>query len=180
MKTISFLLAVYAISIIFVGCNKDEIEYTDESIIVNSEPSISIYKTKQDYRNFIAVSIDSAGNVVVYPVYNLNSPSISIDSKGVVKYKNRWFLKSGYIVEKEISYDKVFTNITFQEQVDFITSSSNDITGDWYKSRIIDKQPFTEYYWLDGLNHQTQEFTLGQINKMIENGTIETIFTKIK
>lgn len=180
MKTISFLLGVFAIPIIFVSCNKDEIDYADESIIVNSEPSISIYKTKNDYRNFIAVIIDSFDNVVAYPVYNLNSPSISIDSKGIVKYKNRWFLKSGYIVEKEISYDKVFTNITFQEQVDFIKSSGNVITGDWYRPRIIDKQPFKEYYWLNGLNHQTQEFTLGQINKMIENGTIESVFTKIK
>jgi hypothetical protein len=180
MKTISFLLAVFAISIIFVSCNKDELDYADESIIVNSEPSISIYKTKQNYRNFIAVSIDSVDNVVIYPVYDINSLSISIDRNGVVKYKNRWFLKSGYIVEKEISYENVFTNVTFQEQVDYIKSTGNEITGDWYRPRIIDKQPFTEYYWLGGLGHPIKEFTLGQINKMIETGTIETVFTKIK
>ena len=47
MKTISFLLAVFVIPIIFVSCNKDELDYADESIIINSEPDISIYKTKE-------------------------------------------------------------------------------------------------------------------------------------
>jgi hypothetical protein len=181
MKTITFLLAVFTISIIFVSCNKDELDYTDESIIVNSEPSISIYKTKGEYFNYIYVGIDSVENITMSPSYNSNDPCIRIDSHGKVTYNQRWKLKSGYTVCKEMRFnDMAFTNITFQEVIEYTDKNGPDIPDAWFKSRIIDKDPFTEYYWLGGLNKPIKEFTLGQINDMIEKGTIETVFTKIK
>ena len=181
MMTMTFLLAVFAILIIFVDCNKDELYYSDESIIVNSEPSISIYKTNGDYFHYVYVGIDSIDNITMSPAYTSNSPFINIDKNGNITYTQRWKLKSGYIVCKEMEYNNMaFTNITFQELIEYTDKNGGDIPANWFKSRIIDKEPFTEYYWLGGLNHQTQEFTLGQINKMIENGTIETVFTKIK
>lgn len=181
MKTISFLLAVFVIPIIFVSCNKDELDYADESIIINSEPDISIYKTNGDYFQFVYIGIDSIENITMSPAYTAISPFINIDKNGNVIYTQRWKLKTGYIVCKEMRYkDMAFTNITFQELIEYTNNNGGDIPDNWFKTRIIDKNPFTEYYWFDGLNHQTQEFTLGQINKMIETGTIETVFKKIK
>lgn len=174
-------MAVFVIPLIIVSCNKDELDYADESIVVDNVPAVSIYKTNGDYFNYIYVGIDSIENITMYPAYNSSDPRISIDSHGSVTYNQRWKLKSGYTVCKEMRFDDMaFTNITFHELIEYTDKNGSSVPVSWFKSRIIDKNPFIEYYWLGGLNHQTQEFTLGQINKMIENGTLETVFTKIK
>jgi hypothetical protein len=181
MKTITFLLTIFAIPIFFISCTKDELNYADESIVIDNVPAISIYKTKGNYFDYLYVGIDSVENITMSPSYNSNDPRISIDSHGKVMYNQRWKLKSGYIVCKEMRYnDMAFTNITFQELIEYTNKNGADIPVAWFKSHIIDKDPFTEYYWLGGLDHPRKEFTLGQINKMIETGTLETIFTKIK
>lgn len=181
MKTIHFSLLIFSISIIMGGCKKDKMDYADESIVIDNIPAISIYKTKADYFQYIYVGIDSNENITMSPSYNSNDPRISIDSHGKVTYNRRWKLKSGYIVCKEMRFDDMaFTNITFQELIDYSDNNDPSIPDSWFQTRIIDKDPFEEYYGLSGLSQQTQEFTLGQINKMIEDGTLETVFTKIK
>lgn len=181
MKTLKLLLTIFSIPIFFVSCTKDELAYADESIVIDNVPAISIYKTKSDYFNYIYVGIDSIENITMSPSYNSNDPRISIDSYGKVTYNQRWKLKSGYIVCKEMHFrDMAFTNITFQELIEFTDKHGPDIPVSWFKSRIIDKDPFIEYYWLGGLFNPRREFTLGQINKMIENGTLETVFTRFK
>lgn len=180
MKKFILTISLLSIVLIFTNCKKEKIEFADENIIVNNEPSLSVYKTNNDYFNYIVVGIDSLGNVTSYPVYHKNSIHIvNIDNKKY-KFTQRWLLKSGYIVDKEIGYNDAFTDVTFTEQINYIENNSDDINSNWYQKRIIDTNPFKEYYWLEELNEEFQEFTLGEINEMIENGTLETVFTKIK
>jgi len=46
--------------------------------------------------------------------------------------------------------------------------------------RIIDTDPFISFYNLNGINKAEKTFTLGELNDMIENGTIEDYFEKLK
>jgi hypothetical protein len=167
----------------FMGasCQKDEIELADENIEISTFPGITIYKTKNDYINFVDVQITDDGRLNAIPSYNKNDPRISIDEKGNVKQNFRWRLKSGLILDNNVSIREVFTNITIQEYVDWNTE--NGVSG-WpnnlIEPRIIDEDPFTDFYFLDGMNKIPKTYTLGEINKMIEDGTLETVFTKLK
>jgi hypothetical protein len=181
MKTISFILTFLSLPFIFLSCKNDDLGFANENTVIDNQPSISIYKTKNNYFDYVHVGVDSVGNITMTPSYTSTDSRIIVNNKGKVTYTQRWRLKSGYIVSKEMSYDKIaFTNITFQELVKHTDSVGGDIPKSWFQARIIDSNPFVEYYLLSGLNKTNQEFTLGQINKMIENGTIETVFKKIK
>ena len=163
------------------SCQKDEIEYADEGIEVSSHPWITIYKTKKDYINYVDVQITDEGKLNAIPSYNLNDPRISVDAKGNIRQNFRWRLKSGYILDNNVSIREAFTNITIQEYVDWNTAYG--LAG-WPDSlirpRIIDQDPFIEFYFHDGLNKTLKTFTIGEINNMIENGTLETVFVKLK
>ena len=174
--TIFFLITFF----LFSNCNKNKIEFADENIKVNNEPpGLAIYKTNSDYFDYVTILLDSNNNIVMTPAYNSNDTRITFDENGKVIYKLRWRLKSGYIVCKEMSFERIFTNITFQELIEYVDENGNDIPDIWFEQRIIDKNPFIEFYYLQG-EFPAQEFTLGDINKMIEEETLETIFTKIK
>ncbi len=175
MKKYILTIVYFIMVLLFSNCNKEEIEYADENIVISRQPTgFSVYKTNKDYFNYIAIGFD--GNIVtMYPDYDLNSPRITIEEDGSITYNLRWRLKSGYIVGKGINIDRVFTDITFQELIE-----QDDISSSWFKQRIIDEEPFTEYYWLGGLNLPNKEFTLGEINEMCEDGTLETVFVKLK
>jgi hypothetical protein len=176
-------LTMVVLLLLFTGasCQKDEIEYADESIEISSYPGITIYKTKKDYINYVDVQITDDGRLNAIPSYNKNDPRISFDSKGNAKQNFRWRLKSGYILDNNASLREAFTNITIHEYVDWNTSHG---VSSWPNSsiepRIIDKDPFTEFYFHDGINKTPRTFTLGEINDMIKNGTLETVFTKLK
>lgn len=181
MKTISIILTFLSLPFIFLGCKNDELDFANENIVIDNQPSISVYKTKNNYFDYVYIGVDSIGNITMTPSYSSTDSRFIVNDKGKVTYTQRWRLKSGYIVCKEMNYDKMaFTNITFQELVEHTDSIGFDAPISWFQSRIIDRDPFTEYYWLGGLNKPNQDFTLGQINNMIENGTIETLFKKIK
>ncbi len=180
MKIYFLIISFLSIVLFFLNCEKNEIEFADENITIGTQsPGFSIYKTKEDYFEYINVGIDSLGNITSYPVYNKNSINIVDIGNTKYKYTQRWRLKSGYIVDKEIGCNNAFTNVTFSEQINYIESNSCDITSDWYQTRIIDKNPFLSYYYTIG-DTIPRLFTLGEINEMIENGTLETVFTKIK
>jgi hypothetical protein len=183
MKPKILKLSTVVLLLLFIGasCQKDEIEYADESIEISSEPGISIYRTNADYFNNISVQITSEGELNAIPAYILSDPRIKVDKDGNVSVNFRWRLKSGYIVDKEASLNKVFTDISVQEYVEWNTS--HDVGG-WpdnlIEPRIIDDNPFTEFYFYDGLRKTTRTFSLGELNELIENGDLETVFTKLK
>lgn len=74
-----------------------------------------------------------------------------------------------------------FTDITFTEYLRYNEKHGIDHWPDellW--PRIIDKDPYTELYSIGCLDCAEKIFTLGEINKMLEEGTIEEHFTKLK
>ena len=170
------------IVILLANCKKSNIDYYDESKIVNNTPGLSIYKTNGDYIDFIHFQLDSNNIITMSPCYKpTNSSRIIIDKDGNVHQNFRYKLKSGYIVSNNANISYTYTDITFQEYFD-ITNES----GEWYipnsllKQRIVDRNPFTEYYYLNGLNGNYREFTLGEINDLAEEGNLESVFTKLK
>jgi hypothetical protein len=182
MKPKIVKLSAVFLFLIFIGagCQKDEIEYADESIVVDNHPGVSVYKTNGDYVNYIAVDTDSLGNISGSPDYTYSSSTVGVRKNGEVYFKNRYVLKSGYIVGY-LYIDHAFTNITLKEFVEY--NKENGVAG-WSDSliysRIIDSDPFTEFYYMGCLNCPIKEFTLGEINEMIKSGTIEEYFTKLK
>ncbi len=177
LKISALLLLVASMS---PGCKKEKIEYDDESIGISTLPNISIYKTNSDYFYNIPL-VNLNGQVSGIPTYTANDPSLKINSEGKLSSNFRWRLKDGYIIDEESYINRVFTDITFEEYIDYNTA--NKVTS-WpitlIESRIIDKNPFVEYYYYDGVNKAEKIYTLGEINKMIENGTLESVFKKLK
>ncbi len=179
-KKLKLITVVLLLMFIGAGCQKDEIELADESIEISSYPGINIYKTKKDYRNKLALGLDSEGNVSETPLFGDNPANVKLNSDGNYVLIRRLFLKSGYICE-DIDIDYAFTNITITEMVEsFENYSSGYWSTDRYESRIIDRDPFTEFYHLDGIGKEEQIFTIGDINELIESGTLETVFKKLK
>lgn len=182
MKTYYTLITLLLCALVITGCKNNDPYFSDETIIVSNQPAISIYKTNGDYFNYVFVGTDSLNEIVMIPDYTSSSPFITTDKNGKVSYNQRWKLKSGYIVCKEMKPTNIaFTNITFQELIDY-TNASGGITPpvSWYKNRIVDKAPFTQYYQLTGIGKEYNEFSLGQLNKLVEEGKIETLFKKMK
>lgn len=183
MKTTIFKTSalILLIALMSAGCKKDEIQYANESIEVSGEPGFNIYKTNSDYFNFISVIVVSDDHLAAVPGYTLNDPSIKVDANGKVSPNFRWRLKNGYIIDFGTDVNSVFTNITFQEYVDYNTAHGVGCMPDnLIRAKIMDRNPFTEYYHHDGLNKPSKTYTLGEINHLIEAGSIETICTRLK
>ena len=181
-KILKLSTVVLLLMFIGAGCQKDEIEYADEDIVVDNQPEIDIYKLKGDYINYIGLQLLPDGRLNGDPAYILGDPLIKVSDNGKIEQNFRWRLKSGYIVSVNDKFTNfVFTDITFQEFVDYNTKRNVAYWPDeLIKPRIIDKNPFSEFYSLIGFGKPVRTFTLGELNKMIEDGTLETVFTKIK
>ena len=176
MKSKIFKLYSVVLLFLFLGasCQREEMEYADENIEITFEHDISIYKTRGDYYNYVYVQITEEGKLNAVPSYTLSDPRISIDDKGNAEQNFRWRLKSEYIL------DKVFTDITIREYVEYNSAHKIAVWPDsLILPRIIDRDPFIEYYHSDG-TRLPEAITIGEINDMIENGTLETVFTKLK
>jgi hypothetical protein len=193
MKNDFLKLSTVVLLLFFIGagCQKDEIEYADESIEIKVGPSgleLSLYKTKGDYFNYISFQLLDDGRLNATPAFTLKSleepfrePSLKRDKKGKIVPNFRWRLKDGYILSfGTYITNRVFANITFQEFVDY-TDKNN--TGSWpdelLERRIIDKDPFEQFYYLSRYGRSPIVLTVGEINKMIEEGT-QKVFKKVK
>ncbi len=182
MKPKILKLSTVILLLLFLGasCQKEKIDYADESIEISSLPGISIYKTKGDYRNYLGVCLDSLGNISCTPLFGNDSSIVQKDNKGDYVLKRRYTLKNGYMLG-DIYLDYAFTDITVNEMVNkYLEAGPSFWTNDKYYERLIDKDPFIEFYYLDGINKRPRIFTISEINNMIENGTLETVFTKLK
>lgn len=182
MKSKILKLCPVVVLLLFLGasCQNDDIEYADESIVVSNHPGIFVFKTKDNYSDKIWVQITPEGALNAIPVLTEETQNMYIDKNGNVN-RTRWFLlKSGYIIGP--AHERAaFTNITLTEYLQYNKKNNIDHWPDeliW--PRIIDKDPYSELYWMGCLDCAIKEFTIGEINKMLENGTLETVFTKLK
>ncbi len=162
------------------GCQKDEIEFADESIVVSNHPGVFVYKTNDDYLDKVWIQITPEGELNQILALDRNDSNIEINKNGNVMPRYRHLLKSGYIVGDAHKW-AAYTNITFKEYLKY--NEENGVTcwpHELIWPRIINKDPYSELFWWGCLNCTTQEYTLGEINEMIEKGTLETVFTKLK
>lgn len=129
------------------------------------------------------VKISEEGNITSLPSIKIeNNPNYEIDNNGNIKANYRRILKNGYIVGGGHLLG-VFTDITFKE---YVAYNQKYGVAAWplelVEPRIIDRDPYIEYYAsvCHGSDCPVQEYTLGEIYEMLENGTIEEHFTRYK
>ena len=184
LKILKFSTLIFLLLFLGGSCQKDEIEFADESIIVsNRPPGLSIYKTRGDYLDKVLIRISDKGEIIATPAINVeDNPNFITDKNGKIKASYRRLLKNGYIVGGGW-LDAAYTNITFDE---YVTYNQKHNVVVWpvelLEPRIIDRDPYLEFYAsvCHGNDCQVQEFTLGEIYEMLENGTIEEHFTRYK
>ncbi len=183
MKPKILKLSVIALLFLFIGasCDKDELDYANESIVVSNNPGVSVYKMNLDYLDKVRVLVTSEGLSKVPILDDSTLDSYIVDGNGNLIPKHRYVLKSGYVVGGNANSEDSYTDITFTEYYNYNKEHGvNSWPVELLKPRIIDNAPYEEYYWMGCLDCAIKEFTLGQINEMIENGTLEEHFTKIK
>lgn len=184
MKSKIFKLYPVVLLFLFMGasCQNDDIEYADESIVVYNNPGFHVYKTKANYFDKVWVEVTSDGKlnkVLIIDEKNIHLNYIE-DKNKELQPTYRHLLKSGYIVG-DASRKAQYTDITFTEYYDYNKENKvNSWPDELIWPRIVDEDPYEELYWMGCLNCKMQKFTLGEINDIIENGTLETTFTKIK
>ncbi len=182
MKLKVLKLCTAALFLLFIGtsCEKYELDYADESIVVSNNPGVTVYKMNLDYLDKVRVEVTPEGLNKVLALDDKNLYNYNMDSKGNLMPKYRHLLKSGYIVGGGSSKAS-FTDITFTEYYKYNKEHGvSSWPAELIRPRIIDENPYEEFYWMGCLNCSLKEFTLGQINEMIENGTLEEHFTRLK
>ena len=179
LKILKFSTLIFLLLFLGGSCQKDDLEYADESIVISTYPGIAIYKTKKDYSKYLAVCLDNTGNLSCTPLFGNDPNIVHKNSKDEFVLNNRLFLSSDYILE-DIYTDYAFTDITIAEMVEKFTNfGANYWSPEKYENRIIDRDPFLEFYYLDATG-QPESYTIGEINEMIESGTFKTVFKKLK
>lgn len=175
------MLTSLLIMLVSIGCNKTGLEADDESTVVSDYPFLSVYKTKKPYFNNVMIGIDDNNEIIVIPDYNENSNNVTRTKYGQYTYKNKWLLANGYVVDKGALFPgAAVTDISLTEYVNFNEPNKLNWEGDMLKARIIDTNPYETFYRTSSLYELETEYTLGDIRKMIDNGTIEKHFEKLK
>ncbi len=177
-KLIFLLMAFLMLS----SCEQEPLEIADENIEVGNLPGFSIYKTKGSYFNYLSFKLNPDGTPNAIPDYDLSYPDLfQYYPDGRVKPRFRWYLESGYVVSGENWVTDVFTNITVWEYAN--NYQKNNYSYWDHKSlirRIIDKNPYKEFYYYDAYKKGTHTFTLGEINLIMKSGKALEYFEKIK
>lgn len=162
MKLHHFLAIVSVISIITFSCTSSKIsgQTTNKEMDFSGPPTV-IYKTNKDYTKFVSVTLsEDKSKIVSYP-----SPK-DVYYKGVLAYPTK--LKNGYLLDNRgVTPNSVFLNITYEEYSKLKEVPS---LSELY-SKIIDKNPFTEFYNCG--DRQRFKNEIKEINKIIKGGKLK-------
>ncbi len=147
----------------------------NDQIVEDTDPGLSVYKTRNDYFNSVHSQLKD-GKVVYVPDI---LQKVEIDNSGKVKYKFRFKLVNGYILGCEEYVTTAYLNYSFEEYYNIrklgILPSLNDI-----QSAIIDDDPFVEFYYDDDRPRIFELKDTMLINEIIKNGEIEKYFKRLK
>ena len=94
--------------------------------------------------------------------------------------KHRYRLRSGYVVSTACSLGDVYSDITYKEYIEYNTKKGvSSWPDELLEPRIIRQRSISGILFLTSMefNKRPRIFTIGEINAMIENGTLETVFT---
>lgn len=139
MKNLVYLLfMICMISLANSSCEREKEELP---------PPLGLYKTNSDYFSFYPPSINSQGEVIMTPDYDGNDSRILITEDDTI-YSYRVNLVNGYVLSAEIYVDLPFTDVTYKEIVRK-QGTNSQITSEILQDRIIDTDPFIEYYEVD-------------------------------
>jgi len=157
------------------------------------EPGYSIYKTQSDYFDYYNTAVNKKGEVDSYRYIDFNSKVFV--SGGDTIFSRRVRLADGYVLSNEISIKDCFTDITFPEYIGLLSSNSN--MNEKIQERIIDVEPFVEFYaisigdaekyleqFIDTLplgeaTHEALKKRAKEINEIIANGDLKDHFRRI-
>jgi hypothetical protein len=178
MKTIHFhkikksFLFLILISVIFTfSCDKKIERCCGEEI------SHRLYLTKGDYFNFVNTWGDDNGPFGL----NISDPRIAIVGDDTI-CPVRWRLEGGYVYSAlESSYGDFFTDITFAEFVSYYERNKpHSFPLDSFFERVIDKDPFLEYYLDTARIFDYPDDNIEVVNEIIRNGELEKYFKRVK
>lgn len=184
MKKIILKISAFLLLFALMGasCKKDEedLSYLDEKTpFVVSEPGFVIYKTKNDY--FYNVPIRPYENTYQTPELTEKSSQITL-YKGNYYFKERYRLIDNYIVSTWIGDDFYFTSLSFNEYIQEKLSPVYNEGAPNTKviNSIIDKDPFTEFYYSKESFNGKAEITVDDLNQLIKEKNLGKYFIKIK
>ena len=173
MKRLSFIFLIL-ITFAFTGCDKSEV----------LGPTLALYKTKADYFEFA----NTWGRTNGPTSFDLSDSRINVVDGDTI-YTRRYKMEKGYILGIEISSDEYFTDLTFKEIVAYNEeqkrihgTSTYNFHIDSLLERIIDKDPFTEFYSDDSRHFESQlnKENINLINELILSDKVDSIFIKLK
>lgn len=177
---------VLKISVLFLlitltetGCKKEE----DLSFLDNSKefyvsmPGFAIYKTKQDYFFNVPIRPYEDG----YQCFELNEKSAQITLfKGKYYFNERYRLIDNYVVDSWVGSDYYFTSLSFDTYIREKLEPVVGATNPKMISSIIDRDPFTEFYYSDKRLNGKAGFTISELNQLIKDKSLEQYFRKVK
>ena len=183
MKITFFKISAFVLlfALMGAGCKKDEedISYLDNTIPFNVNPGFTIYKTKKDY--FFNVPIRPYEGF--FQSCELNDKSAQITFyHGKYYYNERYRLINDYVVSTWMGSDYYFTSLSFDTYIreklsdEFNQGATNPKVID----SIIDRDPFTEFYYCISPFNGKTEFTIAELNQLIKDKNLEKYFQKVK
>jgi hypothetical protein len=183
MKSILLKINVLIILVSFTetSCQKEE----DLSFLDNSKefyisaPGFAIYKTKYDY--FFHVPIRPYGDG--FQSFELNEKSAQITLyQGKYYFTERYRLIDDYVVDSWAGADYYFTSLSFDTYIREKLSDEFHLgeTSQKLIKRIIDRDPFLEFYHSDKPVNGKYEFSISELNQLIKDKKLEQYFKEIK
>jgi len=170
--------------VFFVSCDKG---------FEAPSPPYALYKTNSDYFEYVTPPVNDNKEVIGNFGYSADDSRILITETDTL-YNRRVKLDDGYVLSAEVYLNSVFTDVTFKEYV-IKHETSGEIDVDQLNSRVIDKDPFIEFFEVPRafVNKYSEELSDGaewklrmlqdateEINLMIANNTLSANFSKLK
>jgi hypothetical protein len=184
MKTTFLKISVFVllIALMGAGCKKDEedLSYLDfTKSFYAGMPGFSIYKTRKDY--FF--------NVPIRPYVDIyHSPELDEKSASIILYKGKYYcagcyrLNDNYVLSSGISLACFFTSLSYDEYIREKLSPlyNQGATNPKVINSIIDRDPFTEFYYSQKSFDGKAGITIAEINQLIKEKNLEKYFKKLK
>jgi hypothetical protein len=183
MKTTFFNISAFVLlfALMGAGCKKDEedLSYLDDTIPFNVNPGFAIYKTKKDY--FFNVPIRPYEGFFQSSELNVKSPQITF-YQGKYYFNERNRLINDYVVDTWMGSDFYFTSLSFDTYIREKLSDefNKGATNPKVINSIIDRDPFTEFYYCQSPFNGKTEFTIEELNQLIKDKNLEKYFKKVK
>lgn len=181
MKSIIFKISTVFLlfALIGPGCEeKEDLSYLDNTkSFYAGMPGFAVYKTKKDY--FYNVSVTPFEDEIFSPELKEGGSRITLH-KGKYFYTERYRLNENYVVSMEIGVNSYFTNLSYDQYIKEKLTPAVGETNPKVISSIVDRDPFTEFYYSQKSFDGMAGITITELNQLIKEKNLEKYFTKLK